>query len=489
MKIKLCFAVSLLSLITFCGCGKTDTSAQTTASVATIATTVAADTITEISSATTDCKASSDISLTVNKEESWQSGDKICTKFSVPLKNTTGKPLTDWSVEIEFSESVSISDMWNGKYTVSGNTLKITAMDYNTTINSGDTTEIGFIGEFTSSPEIVSSKLYENGNVVETSSEVQESSSQNEVTANMYSPEKGSPAEQNGKLSVKGTQLVNEAGEPIILQGVSTHGIAWFPQYINKEAFQTLRDDMGVDTIRLALYSSSDEGYSKALHSKVDEGVKYASELGMYTILDWHILEHGNPNTDKENAKLFFDEMSKKYSSYNNIIYEICNEPNGNVSWANDIKPYAEEIIPVIRNNDPSAVIIVGTPTWSQDVDVVANDPLSYDNVMYALHFYASTHKQDLRNKLETAYNKGLPIFVSEFGICDASGNGNIDENEANTWIEFLRKRGISYVCWNLSNKAEASALIESSCDKTGYWTDDDLSEEGKWLKKTYTSK
>lgn len=104
------------------------------------------------------------------------------------------------------------------------------------------------------------------------------------------------------------------------------------------------------------------------------------------------------------------------------------------------------------------------------------------NNVMYSLHFYADTHKQYLRDKMKTALNYNLPIFVSEFGICDASGNGNINENEANIWIDTLNSNNISWICWNLSNKNESSSLINSSCDKLNNWEESDLSPSGKWL-------
>ncbi|MBP5306215.1 MAG: cellulase family glycosylhydrolase, partial [Lachnospiraceae bacterium] len=127
---------------------------------------------------------------------------------------------------------------------------------------------------------------------------------------------------------------------------------------------------------------------------------------------------------------------------------------------------------------------------WSQEVDMAAADPKKTDdNVVYALHFYAATHKDDLRNKMVKAVKAGLPVFVSEFGICDASGNGSVDEKSANTWIKQLDKYGISYVCWNLANKNESSSLFLSSCSKTSGFTSSDLSDEGKWLKKVLTKR
>ncbi len=294
--------------------------------------------------------------------------------------------------------------------------------------------------------------------------------------------EESNPVKEHGKLNVNGTNIIDKNGNKFQLKGISTHGLQWFPQYINQEAFNYMKEEWGINAIRLAMYSDKNDGYTTQLHQVVSNGVEYAKNAGLYVIIDWHILNDGNPNTNKTSAIAFFKEMSNKYKDYDNVIYEICNEPNGDVQWQRDIKPYAQEVITEIRKIDDDAIIIVGTPTWSQDVDVVAQDPITgYKNIMYSLHFYAATHKDYLRQKAKTAIDSGLPIFVSEFGICDASGNGNIDINEANQWIDFLNNNNISWICWNLSNKEESSALLKNT-DKVTNWTDDELSEEGKWL-------
>ena len=215
----------------------------------------------------------------------------------------------------------------------------------------------------------------------------------------------------------------------------------------------------------------------------MDEAVEYAKQVGLYVIIDWHILGDGNPNTYKSEAIKFFTYMSAKYKNCNNVLYEICNEPNGNVSWANDIKPYEIDLIKTIRANDPDGIILVGTPTWSQDVDVVADDPIKgYSNIMYTLHFYAATHTDWNRQKLVTAINKGLPIFVSEFSICDASGNGWNDINSGNEWMKLLDQYNISFVGWSLCNKDEKASILSPRCGTTGGWSDNDLSESGRFL-------
>lgn len=297
----------------------------------------------------------------------------------------------------------------------------------------------------------------------------------------------GTPFAVHGKLSVRGSGLVDQHGNNFQIQGVSTHGIAWFPEYVNKAAFQTIRDEWGANCIRLAMYSAEYGGYCTGgnqsdLKQLVNDGVSYATELGMYVIIDWHIMnQDGDPNTHKADAIAFFEEMSKRYADYDNVIYEICNEPNGGTQWSS-IKSYALEVIPVIKANNPDAIIIVGTPNWSQDVDIAANDPITgYSNIMYTIHFYADTHRDSLRQKMQTAINKGLALFCTEFGICDASGSGANNISEGNKWISAMDANNISYCIWNLSNKAETSSLIQSSCNKTYGWTENELTEAGKW--------
>ena len=300
-------------------------------------------------------------------------------------------------------------------------------------------------------------------------------------------PTKAPVPDGPGPLHVEGSMLCDENGELVQLRGISTHGMAWFPQYINEECFKEFKEDWNANVVRLAMYTAENGGYCTGgnkddLKQLVKDGVEYATNNDLYVIIDWHILSDNNPNTYKDEAKKFFDEMSEAYKDYPNVIYEICNEPNGGTSWR-DIKSYAEEVIGVIRENDEDNIIIVGTPNWSQYVDQAAADPITeYDNIMYALHYYAATHKEDLRKKMVNAYNAGLPIFVTEYGICDASGNGAIDEYQANAWVDEMNTYGISYVAWNLSNKNETSAIIKSSCNKVSGFTQEDLSQSGKWL-------
>ncbi|MCR4797140.1 MAG: glycoside hydrolase family 5 protein [Lachnospiraceae bacterium] len=291
-------------------------------------------------------------------------------------------------------------------------------------------------------------------------------------------------------LKVTGAHLTDKKGNIVQLKGVSTHGISWYPQYINDKCFKQLKG-WGANVVRLAMYTAEYNGYctgdeanKKALKARIEEGVKLAQKNNMYVIIDWHVMNADpNPLIHQKEAEEFFAWASKKYKDTPNVIYEICNEPSSGTSWE-DITKYADDIIPLIRKNAPKSVIIVGTPNWSQEVDKAAAKPLKYKNVMYALHFYAATHKDDLRNVAKNALDKKLPIFVSEYSICDASGNGGLDTDSATKWMKLLNENKISYCQWSLCNKNESSAIIKDSVSKTSGFTDADLSETGKWLKK-----
>ncbi len=306
-------------------------------------------------------------------------------------------------------------------------------------------------------------------------------------------PAEGSFLSLHGALSVDGTDLVDQNGEKIQLYGVSTHGLAWFPQYVNEDAFRTLHDDWNINCVRLALYTDEYGGYANGgdkenLKSIIRNGIAYATSQDMYVIVDWHVLNDRDPNVHKADALAFFEEITTEYADYTNIIYEICNEPNGHATWES-VKSYANEVIPVIRAHDEDAVILVGSPTWSQDIDKAAADPLDFDNIMYTLHFYADTHRESLRSRLETCIDNGLPVFISEFGTCDASGNGGNNFDQTSKWLELIENYNLSFFSWSLCNKAETSAVISPSCSKTSDWTEGELSETGKWLRNYFRGK
>lgn len=289
----------------------------------------------------------------------------------------------------------------------------------------------------------------------------------------------------HGQLRTSGNQLVDQNGTAVQLRGMSSHGLQWYGEYMNLNSIRWLRDDWGLNVIRAAMYTAS-EGYieNPSIKHKVFEIVDAAIELDIYVIVDWHILSDGNPQQYKEEAKAFFNEVAQRYGNTPNVIYEIANEPNGGgVTWNAAIRPYAQEVIPVIRNHAPNSLVIVGTGTWSQDVTDAAANPVSFPNVGYAMHFYACTHGQWLRDRVDQARAQGAMIFSTEWGTADATGDGSVCENDTRTWINFLNQRGISWINWSITPKEEGTAALNPGASTTGNWSASDLSPSGTLVK------
>lgn len=299
--------------------------------------------------------------------------------------------------------------------------------------------------------------------------------------------------EEFGRLRVIDSRLFSEDGRAVQLYGMSTHGIAWFSKYVCRETFTFLKEQWGINCVRLALYTFEYNGYctggdKEQLYKTVLNGVKLGFELGMYVIVDWHVLNERDPLLYMDEAVRFFERISKECAPLGNVIYEICNEPNTDARWE-DITKYAETVIPVIRKNDPKSVILVGTPRWSQEIDKACCAPLEFENIMYTLHFYAATHKDHLRQELIRALDAGTPVFISEFGICDSMGSGSLDYEQGAKWRELIEDRGLSFICWNISDHRESAAILHHGCPALSGWDDDDLSEHGVWIRDWFLDK
>lgn len=444
--------------------------------------------------------ASSASNFTVQwkKSSSWEEGGKKCGGYEIVITNN-GDTVNSWTAKVTVPGNTKLMSQWNGIFSISGNTMTVKNESYNGTIEKGKSVSFGF--NYSADAYINEGKVTVNGSTAGTSSGNNSNNNNNNnnntsttkkpaatVPKAPSDPKGTTPVSQHGQLSVKNGQLVDKSGKGYQLRGMSTHGLTWFPEFVNESAFKTLRDDWNTNVVRLAMYV--DEwgngqcymGNKSGSLELLEKGVDICIKLDMYVIIDWHVLNPGDPSKYTNEAKSFFETVSKRYAKYPNVIYEICNEPNGGASWSGNIKPYAEKIIPVIRKNAPNSVIIVGTPTWSQEIDKPLSDPLSYKNVMYAFHFYAATHA-GLRSNVENCVAQGLPVFVSEFGTCDASGGGANDFNETQKWLSYFDMQGISYCNWSICNKDETCSVLRPGTSANGNWSESNLTENGKWIR------
>jgi endoglucanase len=300
----------------------------------------------------------------------------------------------------------------------------------------------------------------------------------------------GSPTAVNGQLSVCGVQLCNQAGAAIQLRGMSSHGLQFFPNCVNATSLAALRTDWNADFIRLSMYAqqggleSDPTGFTNKVNGLVDE----ATELGLYVIVDFHILRPGDPNVNLDLARTFLANVSAEHAANDNVIYEIANEPNG-VSW-DGIKTYADQVIPVIRENSPNSVVVVGTRGFSSlglaersDETEIINDPVAFKNVMYTFHFYAASHGADRRAAVARAA-QSLPLFVTEFGTQTVTGDGDNDFTSTTAWLDLLKTNKISYAMWSLSDGQDTnSAFIEGTCAGDNFAGNGVLSESGRYIR------
>jgi endoglucanase len=294
------------------------------------------------------------------------------------------------------------------------------------------------------------------------------------------------PVAEHGALRVDGRRIVDARGRGVSLAGNSFFWSQWQSRFYNPEVVKWLHADWKSGVVRAAL-GVEGGGYLEnpvTEKARVCTLVDAAIAANIYVIIDWH--DH-RAHLHTAKAVGFFQEMARQYGRQPNVIYEIWNEPMQDVTWSGDVKPYAEKVIAAIRAIDPENLIVVGSPHWSQDVDVAAADPIKAPNVAYSLHFYAGTHKQWLRDKALAALNKGVPLFVTEWGTCNADGAGPVDEKETAAWMDFMRQWQLSHCNWAVSDKAETASNLVPGAASTGGWQETELTPSGRlvrgWLR------
>ncbi len=316
--------------------------------------------------------------------------------------------------------------------------------------------------------------------------------------------------EKDGQMT-----LGDQNGNPIQLRGMSTHGLQWFPEIINNNAFAALSNDWGANMIRLAMYVG-ENGYATSpdvIKQRLINGIDYAIANDMYVIVDWHVHAPGNPNEEVYSGAMdFFDEISSLYPNNPYIIYELVNEPssnnNGGEGVTNDeagwleVKNYAQPIVDMLREKGNENLIIVGSPNWSQRPDLAADNPIDDDNTIYTVHFYSGSHapatdssdRTNVMSNVLYALENGVAVFASEWGTSEANGNNGPYLDEADVWLNFFNKNNISWANWSLTNKNETSGAFTpfelGKSDATNLdpgsdqvWAPEELSVSGEYVR------
>ena len=286
----------------------------------------------------------------------------------------------------------------------------------------------------------------------------------------------------HGLLQVNGNSIVDKNGDHVSFAGNS---FFWSndnwggERYYKSEVVSWLKKDWNTTIVRAAMGVEDPGGYldnRTAIKNRVKTIVDAAIDEGLYVIIDWHS-HHAEDNTNE--AVLFFQEMAELYGEHDNVIYELYNEPL-DISWSNIIKPYAISVITAIRAIDPDNLIVVGTPEWSQRVDLAAADPITgFSNIAYTLHFYTIYHQQWLRDRANAALEDGIALFVTEWGSIGYS----LVDPEANKWMTWCFDNKISHCNWAVNDKEEEWSILVPGASTSGGWGNDDLTDAGKLAK------
>lgn len=292
--------------------------------------------------------------------------------------------------------------------------------------------------------------------------------------------------ELNGRLKVADGQLQNEAGEAIQLKGASSMWLNWEDDGYAESltALRWMRNNWNLKVIRAAMGVEPDNAYlafPDVAKDQVYRVVDNAIQAGVYVIIDYHA---HNAHENQAAAVGFFSEVAAKYAGVPNVIYEPFNEPI-QVAWP-DLKKYHEAVIAAIREHDQEAVIILGTPNYSQNVEIAAQDPVTTTtNLMYTLHYYACTHTAWLRQKGDAALGAGLALFVTEWGATHADGglDGIVCEEEAQLWDDWMNIRNISWSAWKLDGCTDSSCLLQGGAPVDGGWTNQYLQGHGLFVR------
>jgi endoglucanase len=415
-------------------------------------------------------------------QNAWSSGYQA----QVTVNNTSSSAINTWKVELTFPAGTTVAQSWNTTQAGSGSTYTFTPAGWNATIAAGASTSFGFIVNGAGRP----TSCLVNGQACTGTPSGSPSPSVSVSPSTSTPPATGTPVQVNGQLRVCGTKLCNESGQAVQLKGMSTHGIQWFPNCYTDSSLDVLAGEWSADLFRISMYVQ-EQGYETdpaGFTTRVNNLVEEATERGMYALIDFHILTPGDPAFNLERAKTFFAQVSARHANKKNVIYEIANEPNG-VSWA-QIKNYADQVIPVIRANDPDGVVIVGTRGWSSlgvsegsNSSEIVNNPVSASNVMYAFHYYAASHKDNYRAEVERAA-ASLPLFVTEFGTVTYTGDGAVDVASSNAWFDLLDRLKIGYANWTYSDASEGSAAFKpGTCNAGSFAGTGSLTESGALLR------
>jgi endoglucanase len=270
----------------------------------------------------------------------------------------------------------------------------------------------------------------------------------------------------HGRLRVRGNQIVDSAGRPVQLAGMSLYWPEWAnsgKNFYTAAAVQTLANDWKASVIRVPMpvytpNSTPQVQYNSAVYTPMVKTVIDAAIANdIYVIVDWHV---EGDSVLEDSAKAFFGDMAQAYRGVPNILWEIWNEPIS-ASWS-EVRSYTDDLLPIIRAWSPN-IVIVGSGSWSHRPTYGTVLPIQNDSaIAYTAHFYACTDTSLFQSTVIAAAAT-VPVFLTEWGTTSSDGRTGYCTNWGDSWLALAKELGLSWTNWSFSDVGGNSQALTSS--------------------------
>jgi endoglucanase len=273
-------------------------------------------------------------------------------------------------------------------------------------------------------------------------------------------------------IHVENNKFVDEQGNRILFKGVNISDPDKLEKngYWNKNHFQVIKD-WGSNIVRIPVHPVAWRERGKDEYFKLlDQAVIWASELGLYLIIEWHsignlvtgLFQHPIYETTKQETLNFWRSIAFRYRNVSTVaFYEIFNEPTvfngqlGPMTWP-EWKKINEDIITIIFAHDRKVIPLVAGFNWAYDLKPVKDDPIEMGGIGYVSHPYPQKTSAPFEKNWEKDFGfvaDTYPLFATEFGFMSAGDPGAhipviSDEEYGKAIIDYFNKKGISWTVW-----------------------------------------
>jgi endoglucanase len=268
-------------------------------------------------------------------------------------------------------------------------------------------------------------------------------------------------------ITVKGNKFVDPQGSFIIFRGlaIADPDKVESEGHWGKDLFVKVKE-MGANVVRIPVHPVAWRGRTPAEYIKLlDQAVDWCTDLGMYVDLDWHsignlttgLFQDPIYETSLQETYNFWRTMARHYAGHNTVaLYELFNEPTtfngqlGRVVWA-EWKKIQEDLIGIIRANNPQAIVLAAGFDWAYDLTPVREAPVIAENIAYVTHPYAHKRSQPWEPKWEEDFGFAAakyPVVATEFGGAAAPQPGSTVPAYGPSIYRYLESKGISWMVW-----------------------------------------